>query len=1204
MEKTQYRNRDDSNGFQDQITSVDSTTRRIFLFGNAGAKEKPIPSKYAEAVNSFLNEEGRKQDLLFFLGDNIHNSSFESFLNEEKLKQQLKWAKEFKGEAYFNPGEQEWKGVSLERLENMEDAVEDALDKEHFLPENGCPFEEVVIDDQTAAFFIDTQWYIENWNTVKHLNDDCQIKTREQLLAIIRDEVRKVRHKNVLLIMHHPLFSNGIHGGELSGEALTKPVAENVYIPVAGSIWTFLRTQGGLSKQDQFNPLMNELLKEIKSISLQAERVFVLSAHERSLQYIENGNVRQLISGTMVDTKGARLGKDGYFSSGQRGFAELQLYKDGSSKVLFYTFTEENGLQQVFKKESFQKPTPYPIDSLPKTFPKTQTATVYPKEDVETSERYEKFWGKHYRKQYGVEVEAPVGLIDTLYGGFRIERPGGGNQTQSLRLILGEDKEYNMRALAKDPVAFLKSAGYDELDGARYFSETIPEAIIKDFYTAAHPYGAFAIPRLAGAANLNHTHPKLFYIPKQKALGDFNDIHGDRLYMIVEKPDDDFNSAHMFSFNDDVESTQDLFEEIRKDESKYVDEEEYIRARVFDMLVGDWDRHEDQWRWAEVEKEDGTTEFVAIPRDRDQVFANFDGSFLAFLQKFMGSTRQFGKYGPDIEFIEGFSESAINLDRALIQRSDREEWLQQAKILQDSITPELVRQAFLEMPKEVHDDTWEQIQQDLLKRKENLPDIVNRYYDNFIRFQTLKGTDKDEIFVIERTSPDITTISAFRKIDGEMGDTLFIREYNRKSTEEIWLYGLDDDDDFIVKGSSAEKPIKIVLVGGLGEDTYNIENGRAVEVYDQKIQRTTVDEKGGARFRLNDIYENHVYDSEKRPGSHSVFGAKLSYNPDLGAIPSLKLGKQTLAFERNPFTTQYFLQADYFSLTQAADIKGELHFAHLFPEWNLKVKGRATTNNFTQNFFGIGNETANAAESYDANRRYLQYLQGGVSTYYQGEYGSYFEFGADYSFVDVSRNATANLGINDNTFQFVAALATYGYESLDDNAFPTRGMLFNTNLNANFFIEGKNDQTFTANPSITFFNAIDNQRRFVMETKASGQLAFGENIPFFQLAQLGGEENLRSYRLQRFHGKHAAFGRANFHYRLQPIKTPVFPLKISVMVAADTGRVWTPNESSEKWHSSYGGGIRLNMVSFFDTRVTYFTGEEGGRFAFSLLFGG
>ena len=43
-----------------------------------------------------------------------------------------------------------------------------------------------------------------------------------------------------------------------------------------------------------------------------------------------------------------------------------------------------------------------------------------------------------------------------------------------------------------------------------------------------------------------------------------------------------------------------------------------LRARLLDMLIGDWDRHDDQWRW--VAFEEGKHDFKAIPRDRDQAF--------------------------------------------------------------------------------------------------------------------------------------------------------------------------------------------------------------------------------------------------------------------------------------------------------------------------------------------------------------------------------------------------------------------------------------------------------------------------------------------------------------------------------------------------------------------------------------------------------
>ena len=43
-----------------------------------------------------------------------------------------------------------------------------------------------------------------------------------------------------------------------------------------------------------------------------------------------------------------------------------------------------------------------------------------------------------------------------------------------------------------------------------------------------------------------------------------------------------------------------MMKNLHKDEKYTVDEKEYIKARLFDMLIGDWDRHSDQWRWGRI----------------------------------------------------------------------------------------------------------------------------------------------------------------------------------------------------------------------------------------------------------------------------------------------------------------------------------------------------------------------------------------------------------------------------------------------------------------------------------------------------------------------------------------------------------------------------------------------------------------------------
>uniref|UniRef100_UPI00261AAB97 metallophosphoesterase n=1 Tax=uncultured Dokdonia sp. TaxID=575653 RepID=UPI00261AAB97 len=507
----------------------------IYTLANAGAYAKSSNEELLNTLKNHLSTTSKEDDFLIFTGDNVHDNDLTNNRNKRQLQQQLQVSTDFKGTTLFIPGELDWNEEGIEGLETIEESIENFYKEEdHFLPKNGCPLEFMDINDTTELVLINSQWYIEDWSKIKGMNDKCEIKTRTQFRAILADGLRKARHKTIVIAIHHPLYTNGVYGGEIPAEVVYRPTAENIFVPGGGVLWAFLRSQGGLSKQDRYNPLMNELMNAIELALLEAPRAIILSGHERVMQYINHDNIKQVIAGTASSVKPGRLGKRGTFSSTKAGFSEVRLYKDGSSSVHFFELTDST-FKELYNTQAFNKPKAYNIDSLPTTFPKTIKASVYPPESVVKSEKYVKSWGEHYRYTYGIEVEAPVALLDTLYGGLTVERAGGGNQTIGLRLVSKDDREYNMRAIAKDPLAFLKSKGYNDLDADDYFEGTVPATVIEDFYTAAHPFGAFAIPLLAEAIQINHTHPKLYYVPKQKALGDFNETHGNMLYMIVEK---------------------------------------------------------------------------------------------------------------------------------------------------------------------------------------------------------------------------------------------------------------------------------------------------------------------------------------------------------------------------------------------------------------------------------------------------------------------------------------------------------------------------------------------------------------------------------------------------------------------------------------------------------------------------------------------
>jgi hypothetical protein len=63
-------------------------------------------------------------------------------------------------------------------------------------------------------------------------------------------------------------------------------------------------------------------------------------------------------------------------------------------------------------------------------------------------------------------------------------------------------------------------------------------------------------------------------------------------------------------------------------------------------------------------------------------------------------------------------------------------------------------------------------------------------------------------------------------------------------------------------------------------------------------------------------------------------------------------------------------------------------------------------------------------------------------------------------------------------------------------------------------------------------------------------------------------------------------------------------MSYGILGGFDYGRVWLPDEYSNAWHRSYGGGLWLNSLGVVTARLTYFKSEiDNARIAFGLGFG-
>src|SRR5690606_27510151 len=193
-----------------------------------------------------------------------------------------------------------------------------------------------------------------------------------------------------------------------------------------------------------------------------------------------------------------------------------------------------------------------------------------------------------------------------------------------------------------------------------------------DVFTGSHPYASFVIGKLSDAISIFHTNPVLYYVPKQNGLVAFNGEFDDELYMIEERTDSGHGNQASLGFTDEMISNDDFLKKLHKEENFVLDEPAYIRARLFDMLIGDWDRHEDQWRWASFH-EDGKTVYRPVPRDRDQAFSIMaDGVLLGLATKMIPSLRLMQSYDEELKSPKWFNLEPYALDMALIAQSKKE----------------------------------------------------------------------------------------------------------------------------------------------------------------------------------------------------------------------------------------------------------------------------------------------------------------------------------------------------------------------------------------------------------------------------------------------------------------------------------------------------------------------------------------------------
>ncbi|MGY2134747.1 hypothetical protein ACW9KT_21135 [Hymenobacter sp. HD11105] len=420
------------------------------------------------------------------------------------------------------------------------------------------------------------------------------------------------------------------------------------------------------------------------------------------------------------------------------------------------------------------------------------------------------FWGEHYRRDWATPIEAKVfNLRTAVPGGLRPIQAGGSFQTKNLRLVDTKGQEYVLRSVDKDATKALPPRLQKGPIGR----------LMKDQTSVIQPYGAYIVPRLAKAAGVYHTNPRLVWVSDDPALGQFQAEFANALYLFEERPDGNQRDSPNFGRSAMVESSRKAFSSLLTTSNYRVDARHYLRSRLFDMWLGDWSRREDQWRWASFPGPGGTVTYRGIPRDRDHAFFKFDDGVMTRIISWFKTNYQSFKEDIRLKDVEGLNRAARPMDKSLLTFLTANDFQAIADSMRLSLTDEAIKEALSVWPAPIYALSGEEFERKLRSRRAQLPAVAAKFYELLARDVELPGTDQPEHFVVEALGPDQVRITVLARRVALEDSLLNQRIFLAHETKTIKLFGLGGNDIFTFKGTP-DPQFEISVYDGAGQDLF------------------------------------------------------------------------------------------------------------------------------------------------------------------------------------------------------------------------------------------------------------------------------------------------------------------------------------------------------------------------------------------------
>jgi hypothetical protein len=794
-----------------------------------------------------------------------------------------------------------------------------------------------------------------------------------------------------------------------------------------------------------------------------------------------------------------------------------------------------------------------------------RTVTIAPGERYRASGIHRFFLGSTYRDLWATPIRIPVLDLGSMGGGLVAFERGGSRQSRALRFRAADGRVFTFRALDKDPTQTWPEALRQS--PARKFAEDQISAIL--------PAGALAVAALEEAAGVLHPTLRLVVLPDDPRLGEWRAEFAGNPGILEDRVRGEGEAVAAIPGAAEVVTSQILSQRLRQDGRNLVDQPRFLAARLFDLFVGDWDRHGDQWGWARFD-EGGRHRWVPIPRDRDWALSRLDGPLYGLLRLYLPKYQSFSSsYGR----VYGLTLSAEALDRRLLGGLERPVWDSVTADLQARLTNDVIDRAVRRLPPEFPEAAMAELNAALRSRRDRLAEVAGGFYRQLAGAVELRGSEASDLFELEPLADGL----AVRARDGGGGLRLS-RRFAADETGEVRIFLFGGSDT--VRTAAGDSPVRVRVID---------EGGPLVA--------------DSASLRLATWYDStRVFHPQVEPESplviHRDWGRLWSFTPWFEARPEIGMlvgGGPVIfsyGFRKVPYASRLALRLGYATGASGlnADLDADIRFER--PSHRLLLRAAALRTDVVR-YFGFGNETTRSDEiGFHSVRQQLYRIDPG----FEWSVGRAARFTAGAflraSATDLDRPTllAADRPYGSGEFTIAGGQLTVGVDTRDHPAYPTRGIraeLVGRWAPAVFDAEeafGGVDLTAAG-----FATARALPAKPTLAVRAGVSRDWGK-VPFFEASSIGGRGSVRGLNSRRFLGEGAVFGSAELRLDLGGF-TLIVPGDWGISALGDAGRVFLEGEDSNRWHTALGGGL---WFAFLDRKsvmtLTYASSRERARF--------